>query len=166
MAVQAILKFPNPGLRRRAAPVDLFDADLRQLAEDLLDTMSAAQGIGITAPHIGILKRLTVIQLTAVDAVKYYVNPQILWASTEMHRHKEGSVSMQDVLEEIERPERIRFSYHDLAGTAHDEEADGLLATCLQHEIDQLDGIFWIDKLSRLRRDRVIKRYEKLQRVS
>ncbi len=166
MAVRAILKFPNPGLRVSAACVDLFDEDLHQLAEDLLDTMRAAQGIGITAPHIGVSKRLMVIQLSAEDAVKYYVNPHIVWASADMHGHKEGSVSMQDVLEEIERPARVRVSYQDLAGTEHVEEADGLLSTCFQHEIDQLNGIFWIDKLSRLRRDRVIKRYEKVQRAS
>ncbi|MGB8278937.1 MAG: peptide deformylase [Methylovirgula sp.] len=166
MAVRAILKFPNPGLRVSAARVDLFDEGLRQLAEDLLDTMGAAQGIGITAPHIGVSKRLMVIQVSAEDAVKYYVNPQIVWASADMLGHKEGSVSMQDVLEEIERPARVRVSYQDLSGTEHVEEADGLLCVCLQHEIDQLDGIFWTDRLSRLKRDRVIKRYEKVRRAS
>ncbi len=118
MAVRAILKFPNPGLRLRAAPVDRFDEELRRLAEDLVDTMHAAQGIGITAPHIGVSSRLMVVQLSAEDAVGYYVNPEIIWASADTHRHKEGSVSMQDVLEEIERPARIRMRYQDLNGVA------------------------------------------------
>jgi peptide deformylase len=164
MAARQILKYPNPGLRLAAASIEVFDDTLGQLAEDLLDTMHAAQGIGITAPHIGVAKRLMVIQLADAEAPRYYVNPQVVWTSTQMRGHREGSVSMQDVLEEIERPDRVRVSYRDLAGAAKIEEADGLLSTCLQHEIDQLDGVFWLDRLSRLRRDRVIKRFEKLQR--
>ena len=97
--------------------------------------------------------------------MRTYVNPQIVWASAEMIRHKEGSVSMPGMIEEIERHARVRVSYQDLAGAGKVEEADGLLSVCLQHEIDQLDGIFWIDRLSRLKRDRAIKRFEKTQRI-
>ncbi|MHB8885128.1 MAG: peptide deformylase [Methylovirgula sp.] len=166
MTVRPILKFPNPGLRLSAARVDVFDADLQALATDLLETMQAAKGIGITAPHIGILKQVSVIQLSETDPVKTYVNPQVTWASDELQAYKEGSVSMQDVLDEIERPARVRVTYHDLTGAEQVEEADGLLSVCLQHEIDQLGGIFWLDKLSRLRRERVIKRYEKVRRLT
>jgi peptide deformylase len=165
MTIRAILKFPNPALNVPAARVDTFDADLQILAADLLDTMKAAQGIGITAPHIGVSRQLMVIQLSATDEVRYYVNPQIVWASDEMIRHKEGSVSMQDVLEEIERHAQVRVNYQDLNGVEQVTEADGLLSVCLQHEIDQLNGIFWITKLSRLKRDRLIKKYEKVQLV-
>lgn len=146
-----------------AEPVSLFDDDLRKLAADLADTMRAAPGIGITAPHIGIPKRLVVIELSSAEGLRTYVNPTILWASTEMIRHQEGSVSMPGVVEDVERHARVRVSYRDLNGAEHIEEADGLLAVCHQHEIDQLDGIFWIQRLSRLKRDRLIKRYGKLR---
>jgi peptide deformylase len=139
-----------------------FDAELQSLAADLLDTMRAAAGIGITAPHIGVPLRLVVIELSASNGVRSYVNPTIVWASPDSIRHREGSVSMPGVMEEIERPARIQVRYHDLSGAERLEEADGLLAVCLQHEIDQIDGIFWIQRLSRLKRDRLLKRYEKL----
>jgi peptide deformylase len=145
-----------------AESVTNFDAELHSLAADLQDTMRAAPGIGITAPHIGVLLRLVVIELSASNGVRSYVNPKIVWASPDSIRHREGSVSMPGVLEEIERPARIQVRYHDLSGAERLEEADGLLAVCLQHEIDQLDGIFWIQRLSRLKRDRLLKRYEKL----
>lgn len=166
MAVRPILRYPHASLRLAAAPVERFDAGLRQLGEDLVETMREAQGLGITAPHIGVMQRLMVVQLAAEEPAQFYVNPQILEASAELRRDKEGSVSMPDVLEEIERPARIKIAFQDLDGTKHVADADGLLATCLQHEIDQLDGIFWIDKLSRLRRERVVKRYEKIQRLT
>jgi peptide deformylase len=165
MAVRPILKFPDPGLRRPAAPVEAFDAALRALAEDLLDTMRAAPGIGITAPHIGVSSRLVVLELSPADGVRHYVNPEIVWSSDETARHEEGSVSMPGVADQVERPTRIRLRYRDLGGADRVEEADGWLAICLQHESDQLDGIFWLQRLSRLKRDRLIKRYEKLQRA-
>jgi len=160
MAVRPIVKFPDARLRMVAAPVTVFDDALAQLADDLLETMRAAPGIGITAPHIGVPSRLVVLELTAGN-VRIYVNPVIEWASDETARHDEGSVSMPGALEEIERPARVRVSYQDLSGARLTEEADGLLAVCHQHEIDQLDGIFWLQRLSRLKRERVVKRYER-----
>jgi len=161
MTLHAILKYPDPRLRQPAAQVTLFDAALRALAAELLEIMRAAPGIGITAPHIGVAQRLVVIELSPVDGVRTYVNPKILWASGTMIRYPEGSVSMPGAVEDIERPDRVRVGYQDLNGADRIEEADGLLAVCLQHEIDQLDGIFWIQRLSRLKRDRLVKRYEK-----
>lgn len=149
-----------------AEPVTRFDAELRALADDLLDTIRAAPGIGITAPHIGISRRLVVLDLPEAGSAKTYVNPQIVWASTETIRHQEGSVSMPGVLDELLRPARIRVQYQDLDGNEQLEEAEGLAAVCHQHEIDQLDGIFWIQRVSALKRDRLIRRYEKLQRAS
>jgi len=163
MPVQPILSFPDPRLRLMAAAVTRFDADLRALAADLLDTMRAAPGIGITAPHIGVLSRLVVLELTPGE-VKTYVNPVLDRVSTETIRHVEGSVSMPGVTDELERHARVRVRYRDLDGVEQVEEADGLLAVCHQHEIDQLDGVFWIDRLSRLKRDRLIARYGKLRR--
>jgi len=166
MAVRPIIRFPNPLLRAVAEPVQLFDGDLHGLACDLVDTMHAAPGIGITGPHIGILRRLVVIQLPSAAKPGVYVNPSIIQASTEMIRHAEGSVSMPGVTEDIERHARIRVHYQDLDGNERFEDADGLLAVCHQHEIDQLDGLFWTQRLTRLKRDRLIKRYGKLMRAS
>jgi peptide deformylase len=165
MTIRSIVRFPDRRLRAVAEPVLVFDEDLRRLATDLADTMHAAPGIGITAPHIGILKRLVVIEVSPAAGLQTYVNPIILWASGEMIRHTEGSISMPGVTEDIERHAHLRLSYQDLEGVERIEEADGLLSVCHQHEIDQLDGIFWLQKLSRLKRGRLIKRYEKMLRV-
>jgi peptide deformylase len=165
MTIRTILKFPHPGLRLQAEPVIEFGDDLRVLAQDLLEIMRAAPGIGITAPHIGVLKRLVVIELGPDNGARFYVNPLIEWTSDEVTRHEEGSVSMQGVSDEIERSASVRVRYQDLSGEPQTEEATGLLSICLQHEIDQLDGIFWIYRLSKLKRDRLTKRFEKLQRT-
>ncbi|TGP54994.1 peptide deformylase [bacterium M00.F.Ca.ET.159.01.1.1] len=165
MPVRPIVKFPDPLLRAVADPVELFDGDLRDLAGDLIDTMHAAPGIGITGPHIGILKRLVIIQVPPAANPSVYVNPSIIEASSGMIRHTEGSVSMPGVTEEIERHARVRIRYQDLEGKEQFEDAEGLLAVCHQHEIDQLDGLFWTHRLSRLKRDRLIKRYGKLTRA-
>ncbi|KAA3451529.1 peptide deformylase [Mesorhizobium sp. SARCC-RB16n] len=165
MAVRPIVRFPNPLLRAVAEAVELFDSDLHDLAADLIDTMHAAPGIGITGPHIGILKRLVVIQLPSAPEPGVYANPSVVQASTEMIRHAEGSVSMPGVTEDIERHARIRVRYQDLHGNERFEDAEGLLAVCHQHEIDQLDGLFWTHGLTRLKRDRLIKRYGKLIRA-
>ncbi|MCJ8051960.1 peptide deformylase [Shinella curvata] len=163
MALLPIVRYPDPRLRQPCRLVDDFDTRLATLAEDLAATMRAAPGIGITAAHVGILERLTVIELDGPGSLRVYINPVIDWFSPEMQRHTEGSVSMPGVTDEIERPARIRLNYRDLSGALQTEEADGLLAVCLQHEIDQLDGIFWIDRLSRLKRERIVKKYGKLR---
>lgn len=163
MPVRPIVRFPDPRLRQPAAAVTRFDEELRALAADLLDTMRAAPGIGITAPHLGVPLRLVVLELTPGE-VRTYANPELDWASPEKIRHTEGSVSMPGVTDEIERHARIRVRYRDLDGIEQSEAADGLLAICHQHEIDQLDGVFWIDRLSRLKRERLVARYGKLRR--
>jgi peptide deformylase len=126
--------------------------------------MHAAPGIGITAPHIGVSLRVVVLDLDPVDGARTYVNPQIIWASPEMILHQEGSVSMPGVNDEIERHARVRVTYRDLHGNLQTEDSDGLRAVCHQHEIDQLNGVFWIQRLSRLRRERLIRRFAKLSR--
>ncbi|MCR4521244.1 MULTISPECIES: peptide deformylase [Bosea] len=163
MSSRPILSFPDPRLRVAATPVTRFDADLRELAADLLDTMREAPGIGITAPHVGVSLRLVVLELVP-GSVRTYVNPVLDGVSRETIRHVEGSVSMPGITDELERHAHVRVRYHDLDGVEHVEEANGLLAVCHQHEIDQLDGIFWIDRLSRLKRDRLVARYNKLRR--
>ena len=164
MPIRPIVRYPDPRLTRTAQPVTVFDGALRELAGDLLDTMRAAPGIGITAPHIGISLRVVVLDLDPVNGARTYVNPEITWASPEMIMHQEGSVSMPGVNDEVQRHARIRISYHDINGNPRTEESQGLRAVCHQHEIDQLNGVFWIQRLSRLKRERLIKRFEKLSR--
>ncbi|MDI6024967.1 peptide deformylase [Corticibacterium sp. UT-5YL-CI-8] len=164
MTARTIVTYPDPRLRLVAEPVTVFDARLCELASDLLDTMRAAPGIGITGPHIGALKRVVVLELSAADGVQTYVNPRIVWRSEALIRHREGSVSMPGVVEEIERNASVRIVYQDMDGVEKTEEAEGLRSVCHQHEIDQLDGIFWLQRLSRLKRERLVKRYEKLNR--
>ncbi|MGV1757492.1 peptide deformylase [Rhizobium sp. A22-96] len=163
MSVRPIIRFPDPLLRTACAPVIVFDNDLRALVADLLDTMRAAPGVGITGPHVGVLKRVVVIELSREDGVRTYINPEILSSSEETMRHMEGSVSMPGMTEEIVRPKAIRFRYQDIDGVAHEAAAEDFLAICIQHEIDQLDGIFWLQRLSKLKRDRLTKKWEKIR---
>ncbi|MCJ2012243.1 peptide deformylase [Methylobacterium sp. J-076] len=161
MPARDLVLFPDPRLSLPAAPVDDFGPELEALAGDVRDTLLAVSAIGLTAPHLGILRRVVVIRMSPDADLRVYVNPAILSASPETAVHEEGSVSMPGVRETIARPARIRFGYRDLAGSAHEEEAEGFAAAVMLHEIDQLDGIFWIDRLSRLKRDRLVKRYGK-----
>ncbi|ACB94173.1 peptide deformylase [Beijerinckia indica] len=161
MAVRPVIRFPDPRLSMAAQKVEHFDETLRTLADDLVESLHAAHGIGITAPHIGVPARLVALELTP-NQTRLYVNPEIIWSSDTKIRHQEGSVSMPGVTEIVERCAEIHVRYQDLDGSVHIEKADGFLAICHQHEIDQLDGLFWIQRLSRLKRERVIKRYEKL----
>ena len=164
MTIRPIIRHPDPRLAIPARPVTEFDDTLRELARDLLETMHAAPGIGITAPHIGIFLRIVVLDLGSSDGARTYVNPEIAWASSEMIMHLEGSVSMPGVNDEVQRHARVRIDYQDVDGVMQTEESDGLRAVCHQHEIDQLDGLFWINRLSRLKRERLIKRFEKVSR--
>ena len=164
MPIRPIVRYPDPRLALPARPVTVFDAALRDLARDLLETLHAAPGIGITAPHIGISLRVVVLDLDANDGAQTYVNPEIIWASPEMIMHQEGSISMPGVNDDIRRHAHVRISYHDVNGNAQTEESEGLRAVCHQHEIDQLNGLFWLQRLSRLKRERLIKRFEKVSR--
>ncbi|MCE2575578.1 peptide deformylase [Komagataeibacter sp. FNDCR2] len=165
MAILPLIRFPHPCLEQVASPVDATAAATGRLAHDLLETMHAAPGIGMTACHAGIMQRLVVIDLpTDGHGPRIYANPEIIWNSTETATREEGSVSMPGIHAPVTRPERVRVRYTRPDGTQAEDAADGLLALCLQHEIDQINGIFWIRRLSRLRRDRVLKRYAKLER--
>jgi len=144
--------------------VTVFDSAPRDLARDLIETMHAAPGIGITAPHIGVSLRVVVLNLDPVDGARTYVNPEIIWTSSETILHPEGSVSMPGVNDDMTRHARVRISYRDIDGNLQTEESEGLRAVCHQHEIDQLNGLFWIKRLSRLKRERLIKRFEKVSR--
>jgi len=160
MTIRPIVRYPDPRLALPAQPVTAFDDTLRELANDLLETMHAAPGIGITASHIGVPLRVVVLHLDAAEGARTYVNP----ASPEMILHREGSVSMPGVNDEVSRHARVRISYQDVHGNRQTEESDSLRAVCHQHEIDQLNGLFWIRRLSRLKRERLIRRFEKISR--
>jgi peptide deformylase len=161
MAIRPILRYPHPGLKTVCEPVTAFDSALRRLADDLLETMRAAPGVGITAAHVGVFLRVVVIELNKADGVRIFINPDIISASDELMRQTEGSVSMPGVTDEVTRPRAVRFRYQDINGVQHEEHADGFLAICIQHEVDQLDGIFWLQRLSKLKRDRLIRKWEK-----
>ena len=163
MTIRPIVRYPCLALL--AQPVTRFDDALRELADDLLQTLHAAPGIGITAPHVGAPLRVVVLDLDAVTGARIYVNPEIVWASPETIPHQEGSVSMPGVNDDVRRHARIRIDYQDLNGGHHTEESDGLRAVCHQHEIDQLNGMFWLHRLSRLKRERLVKKFEKLSRA-
>jgi peptide deformylase len=164
MPIRTIIRYPDPRLAIPAQPVTVFDGALRELALDLRETMRAASGIGITAPHIGISLRVVVLDLDGSDGARTYVNPEIIWASPETIMHREGSISMPGVNDDIQRHARVRISYRDIHGNLQTEESNGLRAVCHQHEIDQLNGLFWIQRLSRLKRERLIRRFEKASR--
>ncbi len=164
MTAQPIVLFPDQRLRQVAKPVSVFDEALHSLAGDLLDTVRAAPGIGITGPHIGVGLRVIVLDLPDGSGPQTYINPEIVQASENTIQHEEGSISMPGVVETLTRAAKVTVRYMDLKGQPQTEEAEGLRAVCHQHEIDQLDGIFWIQRLSALRRSRVLARYEKLRR--
>jgi peptide deformylase len=161
MAIRPILKFPHPGLSTPCEPIMVFDAAVAALSHDLVETMRAAPGVGMTAAHIGVFTRLVVLELSKEQGPRFYANPQILVASEQTAIYREGSVSMPGATEEVERPRQLRFRYQDLQGVFHEEDADGFYSICMQHEIDQLEGIFWLRRLSRLKRERLVRKWEK-----
>ena len=165
MTIRPVVGFPDARLKLVAETVTTFDGELRQLATDLLDTMRAAPGIGITAPHIGISKRVVVLQLTTAEQPLTYVNPVITWASEEMATFEEGCLSVPEIWDDVERPARIKAEYLDLDGKTVKLEADGMLATCLQHEMDHLEGTLFIDHLSRLKRSMALKKLTKAKKL-
>lgn len=163
MTAYDLVTYPDPRLSTIAAPITTFDEALRERAARLLATLQAVAAIGLAGPHVGLPERIVVLRMEPGDAARIYVNPVIVWASDERASHEEGSVSMPGIRETIARAARIRLAYRDLDGGEQEAEADGFEAACIQHEIDQLDGIFWIDRLSRLRRDRARQRYAKMR---
>ena len=162
MTVQPIVFFPDQRLRQAAVPVVAFDNTLHTLTTDLLDTLRAAAGLGITAPHIGVGLRVVVLDLPQSNAPQVYINPEIIWHSQVCAHNEEGSISMPGISAPVLRPTTIKIQYADLEGHLHTQEANSLHAVCLQHEIDQLNGIFWLQKLSGLKRTRLMARYKKM----
>jgi len=169
MAVREIIKLPDIRLRLVSEPVKRVDAGIRKLVEDMFETMYAAPGIGLAAIQVGVGKRLFTADLSKKEEAhepQVFINPEIAWASDEKAIHEEGCLSIPEYYEDVERPVQVKVKYLDLDGKAHEIEADGLLARCVQHEIDHINGVLFIDHLSKLKRDRVIKKFSKAAKAA
>jgi len=189
MAIHEILEVPDPRLKQISAPVEKFDDELRTLVADMFETMYDAPGIGLAAIQIGVPLRVLVIDLQPDDPdaepeachahgdhehfhqptkkePRVFINPEILDPSEDYSAYSEGCLSVPDIYAEVERPSAIRARWQDLDGAVHEQEMDGLLATCLQHEMDHLEGILFIDHLSRLKRQMALKKLEKLRKAA
>jgi peptide deformylase len=168
MAIRPIITIPDPVLRKTAKPVERVDDDLRRLMDDMLETMYDAPGIGLAAPQIGISRRLIVMDPTKDEAPKaprIMVNPTILERSEMLRVHEEGCLSIPDYTAEVERPALTRVAFLDRQGKPQETELEGIWSTVVQHEIDHLNGVLFIDYLSRLKRDMVVKRFTKQKRA-
>jgi peptide deformylase len=164
MALRTILTVPDPLLKQVSKPVETVDDELRALMDDMLETMYAAPGIGLAAIQIGVPKRVIVMDLAREDEPKqprYFVNPEVTWQSDELFVYQEGCLSVPEIYDDVERPARVRLSYLDYDGSRVEEEAEGLFAVCIQHEMDHLEGVLFIDHLSRLKRDRAVAKVKK-----
>jgi len=169
MAVREILKLPDKRLRLVSAPVNRIDAGIRALVEDMFDTMYAAPGIGLAGIQIGVAKRVVTMDLSKKENAHeplVLINPEIVWASPEKSAHEEGCLSIPEYYEEVERPDAVKVKYLDLEGKSHEIDARGLLATCIQHEIDHTNGVLFIDHISKLKRDRVVKKFTKAAKTA
>ena len=164
MALRDILILPDKRLRKVSEPVKKIDAGIRKLIEDMFETMYDAPGIGLAAIQIGTPKRVITMDLAKKDEPnkpQVFINPEILWTSEEKATHEEGCLSIPEYYGDVERPAQVKVRYLDVEGAPREIEANGLFATCLQHEIDHLNGVLFIDHLSKLKRDRVLKKFTK-----
>jgi len=164
MTIKPLIILPDPILRQVSKPIERVDADLQRLSDDMLETMYDAPGIGLAAIQIGIARRMLVIDLSKEGEDKQplvFINPEIVSSSDDRSVYEEGCLSIPDYYAEVERPAKVTVKYLDREGKEQSVEADGLLATCLQHEIDHLNGVLFIDHISRLKREMVIKKFTK-----
>ena len=169
MAKREILVLPDPRLRQVADPIDKIDESVKKLAKDMLDTMYDAPGIGLAATQLGEMKRLVVMDL-AKEGEKpdpiVMINPEILKYSDETTTSEEGCLSIPEIYYDVERPAEITVKFTDLEGETVERDATDRLAICIQHELDHLDGVLYIDYLSRLKRDRVLKKFQKAEKLA
>ena len=164
MTIRPLVILPDARLRLASEPVGPVTDEIRTLAADMLETMYDAPGVGLAAIQIGVPKRIVTIDTSKDEndrQPQVFLNPEIVWSSEEKRVYDEGCLSIPEYYGEVERPDRVRVRFRDLDGTEREIEADGLLATCIQHEIDHLDGVLFIDHLSKLKRDRVVKKFAK-----
>ncbi len=172
MAIRPIVEVPDPLLRQKSTPVEGVDDEIRALVADMFETMYAAPGIGLAAIQVGIPKRILVIDLQEpaeeggepVRDPRVFINPEILDSSDREVPYTEGCLSVPDQFADVDRPDRVRARWLDEDGNQHEEDIEGLLATCLQHEMDHLEGVLFIDHLSRLKREMILKKLAKLRK--
>jgi peptide deformylase len=169
MAIRPIITLPDEKvLRQVSKPVKSVDAGVRAIFDDMLETMYKAPGIGLAAIQIGVPQRLVVLDVAREGEDKrplFLANPQVVWTSEELGEYEEGCLSIPEYFELVQRPREVRVRYLDREGETQEIAASGLLSTCLQHEIDHLNGILFIDRISKLKRDRVIKKFQKAQKL-
>jgi peptide deformylase len=168
MSIRPIIEAPDPRLKAVSENVAKVDAEIRTLVDDMIESMYAADGIGLAAVQIGVPKRVLVMDIDQKDGKKNpqaFINPKILWASEELMTFEEGCLSVPEIWEDVARPAKIRAEYLDRDGKRHEMEADGLFATCLQHEMDHLNGVLFIDHLSKLKRSMALKKLQKAKRL-
>ena len=189
MALKPLVILPDAQLRSKSAAVGKITPEIRKLVEDMFETMYDAPGIGLAAIQVGVAKRIVTMDLgkrkhegdvveenaesegdeegeeaEEMKNPRVFINPEITWSSDEISTYEEGCLSIPDIHEEVERPARVKFKFMDLDGKHHEEEADGLYATCIQHEIDHLNGVLFIDHISKLKRDRIVKKFTKAKK--
>jgi peptide deformylase len=169
MAVRPILVAPHPALKAKAKPVSRVDDAVRQLMDDMLETMYQAPGIGLAAPQVGVPSRVLVVDVAKEGEPPQplrLANPEILWASEELAAHEEGCLSVPEHYAEVMRPTKVRIRYRDYDDKLVEIEPEGLLATCLQHEIDHLEGVLFIDRLSALKRNIILRKLVKARKLA
>ena len=169
MALLPILTAPDPRLKKISKPVQAVDDSVRRLMDDMLETMYAAPGIGLAAPQVGVLARVIVVDVSEKDgppAPFALANPEILWVSDEDNNHEEGCLSVPEHYADVVRPAEVRLRYLDRDNEIRELYADGLLATCVQHEIDHLDGILFIDRISALKRNMILRKLLKEKKLA
>jgi len=188
MAIREIIEVPDPRLKTVSTPVEAFDAELKALVSDMFETMYAANGIGLAAIQVGVPLRVLVIDLQPEDPdaepevcnhgghehthhptkrePRVFVNPEILDPAEELNTYQEGCLSVPDIYADVDRPKACRVRWQDVEGNLHEEEMEGLMATCIQHEMDHLEGVLFIDHLSRLKRNMALKKLEKLRKAA
>ncbi|HCN32040.1 MAG TPA: peptide deformylase [Rhodobiaceae bacterium] len=181
MTIRPIIAVPDPRLKQVSEPVEAVTDDLRLLMDDMVETMHDAKGIGLAAIQVGVGKRVIVMDLSPSDSaedgesedrydlselkdepIRYFVNPEIVWTSEEMNNYQEGCLSVPGFYDDVERPQACKVTYFDYQGEPQELNCDGLLATCIQHEMDHLNGVVFLDHLSRLKRDMIVKKLRKL----
>ena len=164
MAIREIIILPDKQLRLVSKPVEKVTAEIRKLADDMFETMYDAPGIGLAAIQVAVPLRVVTMDISKKEdehEPRVFINPEIVSRSDERSVYEEGCLSIPEYYEDVERPARVRVRFTDLDGKVHEEDADGLFATCIQHEIDHLNGVLFVDYLSKLKRDRVLKKFTK-----
>ncbi len=169
MTIRDIISLPDKRLRLVSKPVEKITAEIRALADDMFETMYDAPGIGLAAIQVAEPIRLITMDLEKKEGEnnpRVFINPEILSASEELNVYEEGCLSIPEYYEEVERPAKVRFRFMDIDGKVHEEDADGLFATCIQHEIDHLNGVLFVDYLSKLKREMVMKKFKKAAKLA